>query len=98
VRFIHHANGCGDAVAPVLGGSLSHTRAWPEQLKIKTLIRTLEGGGVEEIIIATKSHREGEATAVYMSKLLKPLGVRAPAIGVGILSARTSSMPTKSPC
>jgi len=52
----------------------------PEQLKIKTLIERLRGGGVEEIIIATNPTAEGEATAVYMSKLLKPLGVRVTAL------------------
>src|SRR6266481_117106 len=52
----------------VLGGSLS----------------PLQGRGVEEIIIATNPTAEGEATAVYMSKLLKPLGVRVTRIGVGI--------------
>ena len=44
----------------------------------------LKGGSVEEIIIATNPTAEGEATAVYLSKLLKPLGVRVTRIGVGI--------------
>ncbi|MGH9678910.1 MAG: toprim domain-containing protein, partial [Candidatus Acidiferrales bacterium] len=39
---------------------------------------------VEEIIIATNPNAEGEATAVYISKLIKPLGVRVTRIGVGI--------------
>jgi len=69
----------------VLGGSLSPLQGrGPEQLKIKTLIDRLKGGGVEEIIIATNPTAEGEATAVYLSKLLKPLGVRVTRIGVGI--------------
>src|SRR6266481_5153795 len=42
------------------------------------------GGSVEEIIVATNPTAEGEATAVYLSKLLKPLGVRVSRIGVGI--------------
>jgi len=63
---------------------------------IKSLIERLKGGTVEEIIIATISHREGEATAVYLSKLLKPLGVRVlTRIGVGIPWARTWNMRTK---
>jgi len=69
----------------VLGGSLSPLQGrGPEQLHIKTLIERLKGGAVEEIIIATNPTAEGEATAVYLSKLLKPLGVRVTRIGVGI--------------
>ncbi len=69
----------------VLGGSLSPLQGrGPEQLKIKSLIERMKGGGVEEIIIATNPTAEGEATAVYLSKLLKPLGVRVTRIGVGI--------------
>lgn len=74
----------------VLGGSLSPLSGrGPEQLKIKSLIERLkdgavEGATVEEIIIATNPTAEGEATAVYLSKLLKPLGVRVTRIGVGI--------------
>jgi recombination protein RecR len=69
----------------VLGGSLSPLQGrGPEQLKIKSLIERLKEGSVEEIIIATNPTAEGEATAVYVSKLLKPLGVRVTRIGVGI--------------
>ena len=56
----------------------------PDHLKLKSLIERLKGGTVEEIIIATNPTAEGEATAVYVSKLLKPLGVRVTRIGVGI--------------
>jgi recombination protein RecR len=69
----------------VLGGSLSPLSGrGPDQLHIKQLIERLKGGAVEEIIIATNPTAEGEATAVYLSKLLKPLGVRVTRIGVGI--------------
>ena len=69
----------------VLGGALSPLQGiGPEQLKIKSLIERLKGGTVEEIIVATNPTAEGEATAVYLSKLLKPLGVRVTRIGVGI--------------
>ncbi len=69
----------------VLGGSLSPLSGrGPEQLHIKSLIERLKGSAVEEIIIATNPTAEGEATAVYLSKLLKPLGVRVTRIGVGI--------------
>ena len=69
----------------VLGGALAPLRGvGPEQLKIKSLIERLKGGTVEEIIIATNPTAEGEATAVYLSKLIKPLGVRVTRIGMGI--------------
>jgi recombination protein RecR len=69
----------------VLGGSLAPLQGiGPDQLKIKSLIERLKGGGVEEIIIATNPTAEGEATAVYISKLIKPLGIRVTRIGMGI--------------
>ena len=69
----------------VLGGALSPLQGrGPEQLRIKPLIERLKGGTVEEIIIATNPTAEGEATAMYLSKLLKPLGVKVTRIGVGI--------------
>ena len=69
----------------VLGGSLSPLQGrGPEQLHIKSLIERLKGHTVEEVIVATNPTAEGEATAVYLSKLLKPLGVRVTRIGVGI--------------
>ncbi len=69
----------------VLGGALSPLQGrGPDQLNIKSLIERLKGGDVEEIIMVTNPTAEGEATAVYLSKLLKPLGVRVTRIGVGI--------------
>ncbi len=69
----------------VLGGALSPlSGVGPDQLKLKSLIERLKGGGVEEIIVATNPTAEGEATAVYVSKLIKPLGIRVTRIGVGI--------------
>jgi recombination protein RecR len=69
----------------VLGGALSPLEGiGPDHLKLKSLIERLKSGTVEEIIIATNPTAEGEATAVYVSKLLKPLGVRVTRIGVGI--------------
>ncbi len=69
----------------VLGGALSPLDGiGPDQLKLKSLIERLKGGAVEEIIVATNPTAEGEATAVYVSKLIKPLGIRVTRIGVGI--------------
>jgi len=69
----------------VLGGALSPLEGvGPDQLKIKSLIERLKGGTVEEIIVATNPTAEGEATSVYLSKLIKPLGVRVTRIAMGI--------------
>jgi recombination protein RecR len=69
----------------VLGGVLAPlSGVGPDQLKIKSLLERLKKGGVEEIIVATNPTTEGEATAVYLSKLIKPLGVRVTRIGMGI--------------
>ena len=69
----------------VLHGALSPLRGiGPEQLRIKSLVDRIAAGGVEEIIVATNPNVEGEATAVYLSKLLKPLGVKVTRIGMGI--------------
>jgi recombination protein RecR len=68
----------------VLGGVLSPLQGMgPDQLRIKSLIERLKTG-VEELIIATNPTAEGEATAVYLSKLLKPFGVRVSRIAMGI--------------
>jgi recombination protein RecR len=69
----------------VLHGALSPLRGiGPEQLKIKSLVERIGAGGVQEIIVATNPTVEGEATAVYLSRLLKPLGVRVSRIAMGI--------------
>jgi len=74
-----------NGVYHVLGGSLSPLNGvGPDQLKIKSLLERLKKGTVEEIIIATNPTTEGEATAVYLSKLIKPLGLRVTRIGMGI--------------
>ena len=69
----------------VLHGSLSPLRGiGPDQLRLKSLLERLQKGGIEEIIAATNPTVEGEATAVYLSRLLKPLGVRVTRIAMGI--------------
>jgi recombination protein RecR len=69
----------------VLGGAIAPLQGiGPEQLKIKSLLERMKAGSVLEIIIATNPTAEGEATAVYLSKLLKPLGVRVTRIAMGI--------------
>jgi recombination protein RecR len=74
-----------DGLYHVLGGALAPLRGiGPDQLHLKSLIERLKDGSVEEIIIATNPTAEGEATAMYLSKLIKPLGPRVTRIGVGI--------------
>lgn len=69
----------------VLHGALSPLRGiGPEQLKIKSLLERLGAAGVEEVIVATNPNVEGEATAAYLARLLKPLGVKVTRIGMGI--------------
>ncbi len=69
----------------VLHGALSPLRGvGPDQLKIKNLLERLQGGQVKEIILATNPNVEGEATAVYLSKLMKPLGLKVTRIAMGI--------------
>jgi recombination protein RecR len=65
------------AIAPLQG-------IGPDDLKIKGLLTRVGDGGVEEIILATNPTVEGEATALYLAKLLRPLGVRATRIAMGV--------------
>jgi recombination protein RecR len=65
------------AIAPIQG-------VGPDDLKIKELLRRIEAGGVEEVILATNPNVEGEATALYLARLLKPLGVRVTRIAMGV--------------
>ena len=69
----------------VLHGALSPLRGiGPESLKLKGLVERVGEGEIEEVIVATNPTVEGEATAVYLARLLKPLGVRVTRIGMGI--------------
>jgi len=69
----------------VLQGALSPLRGiGPESLRIKGLVERIGQGEIEEVIVATNPTVEGEATAVYLARLLKPLGVRVTRIAMGI--------------
>ena len=69
----------------VLHGSISPLRGiGPEQLHIKELLNRLQDDTVQEIILATNPTVEGEATAVYLARLLKPLGVKVCRIAMGV--------------
>lgn len=73
----------------VLHGALSPIRGiGPDELKIRSLLERLRPGDdapeVKEVILATNPNTEGEATANYLSRLLKPLGVKVTRIGMGL--------------
>jgi len=69
----------------VLHGSLSPLKGiGPDDLKIPALLERLRDGTVKEIILATNPNVEGEATAVYLSRLLKPLGLKVTRIALGL--------------
>lgn len=69
----------------VLSGALSPLDGvGPDALRIRELLARLKDGAVEEIILATNPNVEGEATAIYLAKLLKPLGIRITRIARGL--------------
>ncbi|OLD62953.1 MAG: recombination protein RecR [Acidobacteria bacterium 13_1_40CM_2_68_5] len=69
----------------VLHGSIAPLRGvGPDDLKIAPLVERLRDGSVKEVILATNPNVEGETTAVYLSRLLKPLGVRVTRIALGL--------------
>ncbi len=69
----------------VLHGALSPLRGiGPDQLRIANLLERVQSGDVHELILATNPTVEGEATAVYLSRLMKPLGVKVTRIAMGI--------------
>ena len=65
------------AISPIEG-------VGPEQLSIKELLARVPGEGVREVILATNPNIEGEATAMYLARLLKPLGLRVTRIASGL--------------
>src|SRR5882757_4917514 len=68
----------------VLMGALSPLQGiGPDDLKIKSLLTRI-GNGVVEVILATNPNVEGEATAIYLARLLKPLGVKVTRIAMGV--------------
>jgi recombination protein RecR len=69
----------------VLGGAISPIEGiGPDDLRIRELLRRLESEGVGEVILATNPNIEGEATAMYLARLLTPLGVRVTRIASGL--------------
>ena len=69
----------------VLGGAISPMEGvGPDDLRVKELLTRLADGAVEEIIIATDPNLEGEATATYLARLLKPMGLRVTRLASGL--------------
>ena len=69
----------------VLHGALSPLQGiGPDELRLTGLLDRVRTGAVEEVILATSPTVEGEATAVYLARLLKPLGVRVTRIAMGV--------------
>lgn len=69
----------------VLHGSISPMEGiGPEDIKIKELLKRVHDNDIKEVILATNPNIEGEATAMYISKLLKPMGIKTTRIAHGI--------------
>lgn len=69
----------------VLGGALSPLKdRGPDDLRLRELMERLETGKVEEVVLATNPDVEGEATAVYVARLVKPLGLRVSRLAQGL--------------
>ena len=69
----------------VLHGTISPMNGiGPEDIKIKELLNRIANNDIKEIIIATNPRVEGEATAIYLSKIIKPLGIKGTRIAHGI--------------
>ncbi len=74
-----------DGVYHVLHGLISPLDGiTPDSLRIAQLLGRLKQGGIEELIMATNPSVEGEATAMYLSRLCKPLGVRVTRLAFGL--------------
>ena len=69
----------------VLGGLISPLDGLgPDSLRIRELLQRIESGGFEEVILAISSMTEGEATIIYLTKLLKPLGIMVSRVAYGL--------------
>jgi recombination protein RecR len=69
----------------VLQGAISPIEGiGPEQLRIKELLARMDAEGIVEVILCTNPNIEGEATAMYLARLLKPLGVKVTRIASGL--------------
>ncbi len=56
----------------------------PDQLRIRELLKRLEDGAVQEIVLATNPTVDGESTAAWLARILEPMGIRTTRIGLGL--------------
>lgn len=84
VNVVEKTGGFRGTYHVLLGAISPLTGVGPDDLKIKGLLARLADGSVEEVILATNPTVEGEATAIYLARLLKPLGPRITRIAMGI--------------
>ncbi|MDH3598516.1 MAG: recombination mediator RecR [Candidatus Tectomicrobia bacterium] len=83
--FLVERTGAFKGLYHVLMGALSPLDGiGPEQLKIDTLLERVDAGGVHEVICATNPNMEGEATVLYLAKLMKPRGIRLTRLAHGL--------------
>ena len=83
--FLVERTGVFKGLYHVLMGALSPLDGiGPEQLKIEMLLERVDAGGVREIICATNPNMEGEATVLYLAKLMKPRGIRLTRLAHGL--------------
>ncbi len=69
----------------VLDGALAPLKGiGPDDLNVEDLLERVKAGGVEEVLVATNPNVEGEATALYLARRLKPLGVRVTRLALGL--------------
>jgi recombination protein RecR len=69
----------------VLGGAISPIDGvGPEELRVRELVGRLKGGAVSEIVVATNPNAEGEATALYLAQLVRPLQIKVTRIASGL--------------
>lgn len=74
-----------NGVYHVLHGTINPLQGiGPDDIRIKELLQRVSGGGVKEIIMATNPDVEGEATAIYIASLVKPLGIKVTRLANGI--------------
>jgi recombination protein RecR len=69
----------------VLMGSISPLKGTtPDQLSISSLLQRIQSGVIEEVLVATNPNVEGETTALYLSRLIKPLGIKVTRLALGL--------------
>jgi recombination protein RecR len=84
VAAVERARGVKGRYHVLMGSIAPLSGVGPDDLKIKGLLARVAAGGVEEIILATNPTVEGEATALYLARLIKPLGPRVTRIAMGV--------------